>query len=65
MTSAKENHLHIWLLHRERRIRQMEGEPYYRRLPECYRRRTQAVRILGGREGMVMKCQTAHILDQR
>ncbi len=41
------------LLHRERRIRQMEGEPYYRRLPECYRRRTQAVRILGGREGMV------------
>ena len=58
MTSAMENHLHIWLLHREHRIRQIEGEPYYRR-------RTQAVRILGGREGMVMKCHAAHILDQR
>ena len=48
--------------HRHRRIQQMEGDPYYRRLPETCRQRTQAVWVPGGRDGMEQKCEDAHTL---
>ena len=55
MTLANCRHFHIWLLHQEHRIRQMEREPHYRRLRETYRCYTKAVWVPGGRDGMVRR----------
>ena len=65
MTPPIDQHFHIWLLHQERWIRQLEVDPYYPRLPECYPHRTQVVRVPGGRGGIIVKCEEAHTLDLR